>query len=163
MKEYYSIKEIAEEKGISIKTVRRKIKEIDVSKELLHKGKNGIIKIHHLLLPRFGKKKQSNNEFAYSLDLPNYDEKDVYKLLTHVVNQIDTPTKIEYVTERKKAKNMLHIHSIITTGNKQKFLDEMHLYFSENSYKIKPLFDREGWIEYITKQNKNIITITNKN
>lgn len=163
-KEYYTTSELAKLKCTTTTKVRKIINKISTTKDLLYQ-KNGIYYIHHLLLPKFDVlNEKENKEFAYTLDIPvTYSDNDVKTILKYIVNEIDLPTTIQYVTEKKKANNMNHLHAIVTTKSKKKFLTKMYDYFYNCHYHTSPIFDRNGWINYITKENKNIITITNNN
>jgi len=162
--EYYTSTEISAITGLSQRQITYRAKLINATKELLYKDTTGQFKIHRLLLPRFKKKEKKEIEiYAFSSDLPKgYTEPRIIEAMSFMLSQCNHYTKLEYSIEQKDATGELHIHSILTTENKTDFYNKMKESFGSQPHKYKTLFDRELWLQYITKYGTEIITITNK-
>lgn len=162
MNEYMTVKEIAIEVGLSTQTIRKRLKNISNNKLLLHTTSTGEYKIHRLLLPKFAAKKISK-EFTYTLDFDNgYSDNDIHNVMNYILSLLnDFEITIQYVIEQKKKDNTPHIHGIIKGITKTNFIKYVHKGAINKSYMIKPMYDVKGWLNYITKESKEIITLTN--
>ncbi len=161
-KEYYTIKEVAQQTGLGIQSIRKRIKGMNTTHSLLHLN-NGEYQIHQLLLPYFTRKKISQ-VFAYTLDFDHgYNDKDINIVMNYILSILsEYQIKIEYVIENKKKDETPHVHAIIEGITKTNFIKVIHKGKINKSYHIAPLYDKKGWLGYMKKDNKEIITITNK-
>jgi hypothetical protein len=162
MNEYMTVKEIAIEVGLSTQSIRKRLNNINNNELLLHKTSNGEYKIHRLLLPKFAAIKMSK-EFSYSLDFDKgYTDNDIHNVMNYILSLLnDFEITIQYVIEQKKKDNTPHIHGIIKGITKTNFIKYVHNGVINKSFMIKPMYDVKGWLNYITKESKEIITISN--
>lgn len=164
--EYMNVKEISQITLQSTRNVRRIIKKIEseVSKELLHQDNNSNWRIHHLLLSRFKPQRtRLNKYYALSIDpCYNFSETEIDEVMKFVFDQMsDNTLEINYVIEQKKANNQNHIHCYVKCSNKKKLMQCIRLGFSQVSYHQSPIFDLNGWKNYITKVNNTIKILKN--
>lgn len=165
--EYMSVKEVSKITQQSTRNVRRTIKKIEgeVSKELLHQDNNSNWHIHHLLLVRFKLQRiRVNKYYALSIDpCCQYSECEIDEILRFIVDQMgEINLELNYVIEQKKANNQNHIHCYVKCSNKKRLMQCIRLGFSKVSYHESPIFDLNGWKNYITKDNNEIKTLKNE-
>ena len=160
-KEYFTLKEIAEMNNMSVQNVRKRLNEIEQTELLVMKDYKGAYIILKQLLNKFRRIRTISGEpFAYTIDCPSYhSEEDIKKVVADIMSSLDD-TKIEYTIQSKGKNDMLHIHSIITTNKKNKVLNRFYKAFY-GSYKVCNLFDEDNWINYISRNGEEIITINN--
>lgn len=164
--EYMNVKEISQITLQSTRNVRRIIKRIEneVSKELLHQDNNSNWRIHHLLLGRFKPQRiRTDKYYALSIDpCYNYSDAEIDEIMRFVFSQMnDNKLEINYVIEQKKANSQNHIHCYVKCSNKKKLMQCIKLGFSKVSYHQSPIFDLNGWKQYITKDNNEIKILKN--
>ena len=162
MNEYMTVREVANEVGLSLQSVRKRLKTITSNKLLIHTASNGEYQIHRLLLPKFAPKKIIK-EFSYSLDFDNgYSDNDIHNVMEYILSLLnDFEVTIKYTIEYKKKDHTPHIHGIINGITKTNFIKYVHKGAINKSYMIKPMYDVKGWLNYITKESKEIITLSN--
>jgi transcriptional antiterminator len=160
--EYLKVKEIAQITNQSTRNVRRilsKLKDEKNNELLLKKDKDNIWAIHHLLLPKFSPKRiKKNKYYALSFDpCSNYEVNDIEKIMQFVFDKLGLENaEINYVIEQKKENGKNHLHCFVKCENKRKLLQTIRLGFAQINYKQTPIYDLQGWKEYITKQNNTI-------
>jgi hypothetical protein len=165
--EYLKVKEISIKYNMSARNVRRIISKIaeNYSEAMLYKDKNNQWLIHQLLIPKFKPKRvrKSNCYYALSIDpCYNYSETEIDEVMKFVFDQMsDNTLEINYVIEQKKANNQNHIHCYVKCSNKKKLMQCIRLGFSQVSYHQSPIFDLNGWKQYITKDNNEIKILKN--
>jgi hypothetical protein len=158
-KEYYTVKEVSKLVGLTPQSIRRRLTTITTTKDLLFRL-DGTWYIHQLILYKF-KRKRITNEFAYSLDFPStYTNEDIDTILTYIVNDFGSDTiTIDYTIEKKKKNGAPHIHAVVNTSNKRLFEKKVKILLGGNSYHIQAIYNKNKWLEYITKE---VATITRK-
>ncbi|WP_417364474.1 hypothetical protein [Galbibacter sp.] len=164
-KEYLSVAEIAKQKGMTTRNVRRLITQLSETKNnnLLRKNKFNRWEIHHLLEPKFRRMRNRKQKyFALSFKTYKiYSQEDIKLILKNVFNKVDDPDlEINYTIENKKSNEQPHVHSFIKTNNKKNELFRtLDLLFANMSYHESKIFDLERWKQYITKDGSPIITL----
>ena len=105
--------------------------------------------------------KRPFKEYAYSIDIPKgYNQTETERIIKEIIDR--TPqTEIHFNFEYKKANNVLHIHSLLITKNIRLFQQNVKTYIGNVSYKKKPIFDRQGWLNYMATDGGKKIIITN--
>jgi ankyrin repeat protein len=166
-KEYYLVNEISRLKNMTARNVRTIINSLDKEKNdyMVRKSKDGVWEIHHLMLPKFDRKRiKESSYYALTIDpLCNLSKKDISTIMDYVFTTIDDLNlEINYVIDAKVANGRNHIHAFVRTKQKQKLISMINLCFSEPSYKLTPVFDLEGWKSYITKNGVKIITLARR-
>lgn len=164
--EYYSTTQIAKKYGMNIRHIRRmvsnKSKQLN-NKTLIHKDKNGSWQVNHVALHYFKPKYiPKDNYYALSLDpVVDYTESEIHEIMNYIGSiSSDFVEEINYVIENKKKDVKAHIHMFIKSKNKRKLLKSFRTAFGEDvSYRQSKIYDLSGWKDYITKNNKYIITI----
>ncbi len=157
MTEYYTPKEFGEKLGLTYQTIMRKILKLedDIEYGKLIIKKDGKWLLHKNLLDAF-KKVKRHKIFAFSIDFPKNNEKEIYDIMSFIANEGNII--FDYSIESKKKNNNTHIHGIAYNTTKN-HLQKLIYAFTINSFSIKPVFDEKGWLNYITKENKEIIHI----
>lgn len=164
-KEYLRVAEIAKQKGMTTRNVRKIIEKLPKTKNdlLLRKNKFNQWEVHHLLLPNFTRKRSHKPKyFALSFKTYfNYKADEISKILENVFHRIDdSDLEINYTIENKKSNGQPHVHSFIKTKNKKnELLRTLELLFANLSYYESKIFDLERWKQYITKDGSPIITL----
>lgn len=164
-KEYLRVSEIAKLRGMTSRNVRKIITELSEFKneDLLRKNKAGQWEVHHLLEPKFKRKRKFKQEY-FALSFKTYKEyksEEISKILERVFSDIDDPSlEIHYTIEKRKANGQPHVHSFIKTSNKKRELFKtLKLLFSNMSYHESKIFDLKQWQAYITKEGSPIISL----
>ncbi|NEV94169.1 hypothetical protein G3567_08435 [Psychroflexus sp. YR1-1] len=164
-KEYLRVSEIAKIKGMTSRNVRKIITELSEFKneDLLRKNKAGQWEVHHLLEPKF-KRKRNYKQKYFALSFKTYKEykpKEISKILEHVFREIDDPSlEIHYTIEKRKANGQPHVHGYVKISNKKRELFKtLKLLFANMSYHESQIFDLNGWKKYITKEGCTIISL----
>lgn len=164
--EYLDVKTISKETKQSARNVRRIIKKIEneVNTELLYQDKNNCWQVHQLLLGRF-KPQRTRTDKYYALSLDpcyHYSKQEIREIMIFVCQQMkDECSEIHYTIEQKKANGQNHLHCYIKCANKRKLIDCFRLGFSRLSYYQSPIWDLEGWKQYMTKDGNTIDTLKN--
>lgn len=160
--EYLKVNEIATITNQSTRNVRRILAKLNDEKNnelFLKKDVNNIWAVHHLLLPKFSPKRiRKNKYYALSFDpCFAYTVADIEQIMEFVFNQLgDDKTEINYVIEQKKENGRNHLHCFVKCENKRKLLQSIRTGFAQISYKQTPIYDLQGWKDYITKENNEI-------
>lgn len=160
--EYYSVKELSKLHGMTPRHIRRIMtKLIDEGKRNLIFKENGNWKIHHLLESKFNpirihKKKWIAINIDPSQELSNEKIKSIMKF---VFEQMGEGTIINYTIEGKRSNQRNHIHGYVNCQSKRKLVEAIKLGFGNVSYLITEVYDLQGWISYITKENNEIINL----
>jgi hypothetical protein len=165
--EYLNVKEISILTVQSERNVRRIIKKLEgeVDKELLYQDDNKNWIISKILLKRFKLQRiRKDKYYALSVDPCSfYSVDDINEIMKFIYVQMDSANlELNYVVEKKKANNQNHIHCFIKCSNKKKLIQCIRLGFSQVSYRQSPVFDLDGWKDYIKKDGSQIITLKNK-
>ncbi|MEF3078499.1 hypothetical protein [Winogradskyella poriferorum] len=164
-KEYLSVSEIAKQKEMTTRNVRRIIKDLckTKSKDLIRKNKLNQWEVHHLLKHNFKRRRKHRQQyFALSFQTySSYTFKDLDNILKNVFDRIDDPKlEINYTKEKKKSNGKPHIHSFIKTSTKKnELLRTLKLLCANLSYHESKIFDLKCWKSYITKDGGQIITL----
>ena len=164
--EYLKVKEISSKYDMTARNVRRIISKIaeNYSEVMLYKNKNNQWLIHSLLLPKFQPQRlRKSKYYALSIDpCYNYSDAEIVEIMEFVFSQMnDNKLEINYVIEQKKANSQNHIHCYVKCSNKKKLMQCIKLGFSKVSYHQSPIFDLNGWKNYITKDNNTIKILKN--
>jgi hypothetical protein len=159
--EYLKVNEIATITNQSTRNVRRilaKLRDEVNNQLLLNKDVNNIWAVHHLLLPKFSPKRiRKNKYYALSFDpCFAYSEADIEQIMKFVFEQLDDKSEINYTIEQKKENGKNHLHCFVKCENKRKMIEAIRLGFAQISYKQTPIYDLQGWKDYITKENNEI-------
>jgi len=162
--EYYSVKEISQQTGLSSRHIRRIVQNIsnEHSKDVLYKNQNEEWRIHHLLLSNFKPQRiRKNKYYALTIDpVHHYSDSDLHRIMAFVYSQMpDEQLEINYVIEPKKATQVNHLHCFVKCQNRKKLIDTIRIGFSDLSYREAVVFDLAGWKAYIMKNNNNITTL----
>lgn len=167
-KEYYKVYEVSKMFKISSRHVRAKIKNLKESGEFnnrIEKDGEGQWLIHHLTLPLFKRKRKEKNTY-YALTLTfdnNYTNSNIESVIQWVCNRTGLENiEFYYTIEKGMKAEKTHIHSFTNCNKKRSLIENLRLGFSNVGYKEAPVFDLEGWKNYITKDGNNIITVKNK-
>ena len=84
-----TVREVANEVGLSLQSVRKRLKTITSNKILINTASNGEYQIHRLLLPKFAPKKIIK-EFSYSLDFDNgYSDNDIHNVMEYILSLLN--------------------------------------------------------------------------
>lgn len=170
MKEYYTVKMIAEHFNISRKTVYRTIDKLksDHSNLLLGKSAKYSWLVHHLLLNKFKPKRvrKVQPSLAVTIDFGiNSHAEAISKSMECLFDYLqDEKASIEYSVERKKSDNTQHIHALIESSDSKSVTKKVFDLFRGLSIRIKKVYYKEGWKNYIKKESPAILlskTITN--
>ena len=157
-KEYYYTDEVARMLQCSVKTIIRRINDILIENEdtkLIIK-KDRVWLIHSLAIPKFTK--ETTKYHAITIDtVIDYNEKDLISVIKLVFDNYEGELELNYTIEAKNKNNKPHIHCYIPTTQLYRFKKAL-LRLVEFSYHIAPVYDLEGWRNYISKEN-NITTL----
>ena len=97
---------------------------------------------------------------AISIDFNlRQSNKEIHQTMDYLSSLIGT--EIYYSVEYKKTNNQPHIHGT-AEANQNTVKQLLSLYISNNWY-INTVHDANGWLNYITKENKQINTTHDKN
>ena len=167
-KEYYRVYEISKMNNITSRYVRSKVKELSDTnnyKNRITKDSEGQWLVHHLALENFKRKRKQKNPFyALTVDFTHeYSIKDIEQIIQFVCAQSSMDNfEFHYTIEKGGLKEKNHLHAFTNSKSKTELIKNLRLGFSEISYKILPVYDIEGWRNYMTKQDNKIKTIKNK-
>ena len=164
-KEYYLVNEISKIKKMTARNVRAIIDKLDKEKNnfMIRKSNDGVWEVHHLMLYNFDRKREKDNSYcALTIDpVFNLSHKDINLMMNYFFTTTSDPNiEINYVIDKKVSNGKNHIHAYIKTKQQRKLIPLINLCFSGSSYKLKPVFDLEGWKSYITKNGAQIIALT---
>lgn len=101
---------------------------------------------------------RTSEYWAINIDfkkLSNYDLTKCVFIIDNILN-----TNLNFVIEEKKKNGNIHMHSYIKGYDgltETKLHKIIAKYFKGFSFKIKPVFDLEGWKSYMLKCSKKII------
>ncbi len=171
MNEYMTVWQISQHYKQSPRNVRKKALQLskDKSGELVHKATNGEWQVHRLLLGQF-KPQRITKEKCYALTIDpivSMTEKEIDEIMRFVVRTVDNPNvEIQYTVEDSKIeenifKGKKHIHCVVNCSQRKKLLQAFRLGFSNMSYHENDIFEKNGWLAYITKNGTKIKTIKN--
>ena len=156
-KEYYKVYEISKMYKITTRYVRAKIKELKKTEKFnnrIIKDNNGQWLIHELTLPNFKRqRKQKQPYYALTLDFKtNYSTKDIEQIIKFVCNNSSMDNlEFYYTIEIGSLRGKNHIHAYTNNRSKTELIKNLRLGFSDVGYKETPIFNLEGWKNYITK------------
>lgn len=162
--EYYTVSELSKENDMSSRNIRKIINTLKdkTSNSLLYKDKNNTWRVHHLLLPKFKRRRRKYKQYiAFTID-PSaiYSEKEILERFRELVLMLDDDNlELEIVIEKKAKNHRRHIHGYYRTLKKREIRRGLKFWFPEMSYHETKTYDMEGWKNYITKEGSNIITI----
>lgn len=160
-KEYYNTNEVAKLFNISTKTVLRRLKEFNDESEskLITKDNTGNWLIHKLALPRFKPTTKEIQYTALTIDTEiDYNYKDLHKVVTDIFEIIKGKVELNYSVELKVKDFKPHIHFYFPSDQFRKIFKELKTLL-DFSYRTTPVFDLQGWKDYISKETK-IITLS---
>ena len=167
-KEYYRVYEISKMNTITARYVRSKIKElVDTGKftNRITKDSEGQWLVHHLALPNFKRIRKPKQPY-YALTVTfnsNYTRKNVEDVMKWVFDSTGIDgLEMHYSIETGAIAGKKHVHSFTNCNQKRKLMTNLKLGFSEVGYKEVPIYDLEGWKNYITKDGNKIITLNKK-
>lgn len=102
--------------------------------------------------------KRTADYWAINIDFKNLSAQEITKCVFTIDSILDE--NLNFVIERKQKNGNLHLHSYIK-GNESLTETKLHKlivqYFKGFSFKIKPVFDLNGWRNYMLKCSTNII------
>ena len=102
-------------------------------------------------------KKTNENHVTLNIDLREHQRKDIPELMDYLSARINC--NIHYVTENKMKNNSPHIHGVLQTSmSKQTVQRHVNDVFNGSSYKVDYPFDVAGWVGYMTKETKSVLT-----
>jgi hypothetical protein len=166
MKEYYSTKEVAIMTNQTTRNVRYKLNKLvdELPPTMIYKDVNNTYNIHHLLLPQLrpintGKSKK----YAMTFDvLDNATDEEITSKIEYITKDF-TKLKMKYGIQ-SKASGMKHVHAICEGVSKSEFTKQIRQYFHEYTrvYCVG-VYDVQGWVNYIGRDNTQIITIDKAN
>jgi dihydroorotate dehydrogenase len=114
------------------------------------------------MLPKFERQRQKYNKY-YALTIDpacDLNEKDIKSIMDYVyTNTGEQNLEIKYVIHSKVSNGRNHIHAYVKTQQKQKLVSVINLFFSCPSYKLIPVYDLKGWVEYMTRTGAQIINL----
>jgi hypothetical protein len=162
--EYYRVGEIGKMNNMTSRNIRKIISKLidDTTESLLHKDNNGLWKVHHLLLPNFKRKRaEIKKQLAISIDpVCFYSEKEIIARLNQFILKLDDDDlEFNIVIEQKLKDGRNHIHGYYYTKKKREFITGLKFWLPGMSYHNSKMYDKEGWLSYITKDGNKIITI----
>ncbi|PQJ31915.1 hypothetical protein BST92_08235 [Nonlabens arenilitoris] len=166
-KEYYRVHEISKMYKITSRYVRTKIKQLKDSGKFnnrIEKDSEGQWLVHHLALPLFKRqRKQKQPYYALTVTFNNdYTNKDVETVMNWVCDRTGlNDLEFYYTIEKGLKTDKTHVHSFTNCKTKRKLIENLRLGFSKVGYKEVPVYDLEGWKNYITKEGNKIIEIKN--
>ena len=153
-KEYYYTDEVAIIYSISTKTVSRRIKELtgENDSKLIVK-KNGRWRIHSLALPKFKPRKKDDEFTALTIDpVINYNQDDLQSVIDYINDKVSSPLEFYYSIETKDKDGKPHVHAYLPTDQFKNYLKVLRS-LVEVSYRATPIYDLEGWQNYIGKES----------
>lgn len=162
--EYLTVKEISKKYDMSARNIRRIISNLteDFGEETLYKDKNHQWQVHRVIVEKFKPKRiRKNKYYALSIDpCDNYTKPTIEAIVKLVFAQMgDEMSELNYTIEQKKSNNLNHLHCFVKCANKQKLIRNFRLEFSRISFRQSPVFDIDGWMNYITKDGCQIKTL----
>lgn len=96
--------------------------------------------------------KRTSDYWAINIDFKTLSFEEITKCIVILDNVLNT--SINFVLERKQKNGNLHMHAYIK-GSESLTETKLHKlivqYFKGYSFKIKPVFDLEGWRNYMLK------------
>ena len=163
--EYLTVKEVSTITNQSNRNVIRLISTLIhkvQAKDIIRKKVGNSWLINKDIIKLFTPKRiRKNKYYALNID-PCYDycEKDIHIMMNYALElmKIDN-IEINYVVERKNANSQNHLHCFVKCNQQNKLEKSIKTAFSKTQIKKAPIFDLDGWKSYISKYNKNIITI----
>lgn len=165
--EYYSVSEISKLNDMTARNIRKIIAGLqnDKNKSLLYKDANNAWRIHHLLLPNFKRKRTKVKKYhAITIDpVESYSMDEIIERLSQVARMLDDSSlEFNIIIEQKAANGLNHIHGYYHTAKKRALMNGLKFWFPSMSYHVTEVYDLEGWINYMTKNGDELITITKK-
>ncbi len=163
--EYLTVRELSVKHNLTSRHIRRIITKFyneSGTKGLIIRNKNNHWLVHRVIEYRFQpKRKRKNKYYAVTIDPCHpYTVKEIDTIMNYLFEQLNSEdVEINYVVETKAANNQNHVHCYIKCTNRKKVIEAIKLGFSRVNYLESLIFDLEGWRNYITKQNKQIITL----
>ena len=162
--EYLTVKEISKKYDMSARNIRRIISNLtqDFGEKTLYKDKSHQWQVHRLIVEKFKPKRiRKNKYYALSIDpCDSYTKPTIEAIVKLVFEQMGGEmSELNYTIEQKKKNNLNHLHCFVKCTNKQKLIRNFRLEFSRISFRQSPVFDLNGWMDYITKDGCQIKTL----
>jgi hypothetical protein len=161
-REYYTTKEVAISTKQTTRNIRYKLDKLDVPPTMLYKDANGTYQIHHLLLQYLAPKNTgTTKQYAMTFDiLDNSTDLEIIKKIDFITRMLPN-INMQYGIQLK-ASGMKHVHAIVEGASKTKFRSLIRQYFHDYTrVYVVGVYDKQGWVKYIGRDNTEIITINN--
>lgn len=161
MELYFSSKELSKKIGLSTRHVRRLIRKqsLDLDDEsLIYKDKkSGCWYVHESIVDSFRPKniQRKKKEYALTIDTSdNINENDLISYTNYVLDASkNIVEEVDYTIDFKKKNHKPHLHMLVTCNDRTALIRNFRDMMGSISFKEKPVYDREGWINYMTKNN----------
>ncbi len=162
IKEYYTVNELSRLNNMTARNIRKIINSLKEKNELLIFKKDNVWMVHHLLIPKFKRKRTKVKSYnAITIDpVENYSIEEIYERLKQTAILLnDKELEFKITIEPKISDSLNHIHGYFVTGKKRAFINCLKFWFPDSSYHIVNAYDLDGWKAYMTKTGAEIITI----